>query len=455
MPVSSYDDNQYTYDNLGQYYNGSVVVPTDAEAQLRLPPSLTGLMSEAPAYQFLGFGLTDRIFLLGHSAGVLYRFGSPSQVVNLQESIDALDANPDSPLLAALLQSYKAGARDIYIYSVAPQVEYVESQADRLKVSTEVDGKTCTEMSASYSYFTLPDGYTESEWDDLTFYERYKVRLDVAYSILEEWDSPQIIVPLEAPFYYAGGVDFLTPLANHCQAAFENTGAVRIGMLGSKTITGTFGLDDYEEMLYDERLEDLGAGAKFVSVYAGECLVQYKESTTTRASSPVHIIASILASLPINNSVAYKKLPNVYSMVGGGFTSLEIKQLSKVGVNCLTRTTLGKRGRPFEVVSATDNTLALLGSDFWAVGHMRMIMLLVEQLRSMGRRYLGTVGFGQFREEVHKFLSNLVSDGMIRNYTASIERSATDQTRATVDVAVSPFFGVRQVFFQAEVGPNL
>jgi hypothetical protein len=337
---------------------------------------------------------------------------------------------------------------------VAPAVEYISQQSDRLLPSSDVTGYSTSEMSVIDPTYTIPPGYSSGQWDNFTYYERYDIRLKIAYDVLLEWDRPQLVIPLEAPFYWAGGVDFLTPLAEHCNDAFGITGAVRLGFLGSKTADSTISFADIEALKVDTRLNNLGAAGKFVTAFLGETAFTFQESGVSYTGSPVHVIAGKLSTMPVNNSVTYAGITNAINLVGRDLKQTQIAELAELGINVVTRTTLGKRGRPFQVVSATDNTLATEGSDFWALGHTRMIMLVIERLRSIGRRYLGEIGYGQFKQEVESFFFGLVSSDVIRDFSLQIERSA-DKSTATVDVGIRPYFGVRNVYFIAEVGPEL
>jgi hypothetical protein len=59
---------------------------------------------------------------------------APMRVSSIQEAIDLLKADFNSPLLRGIFDAYACGARDIYICSAAPMKEYVEITDDRLSI---------------------------------------------------------------------------------------------------------------------------------------------------------------------------------------------------------------------------------------------------------------------------------------------------------------------------------
>jgi len=241
---------------------------------MRSAPSLVGSMRLSPLYQTLGIGATETIFLIGHADGL--PLNDPYQVSSIQDVVNRMGADADCPLLRALLEAYYSGARDIFLVAAAPMSEYVHELADR---STVVEGKT--------------------------FWQRYQERLDVTYALLLQWDLPKFIVPVEASLTGTGGVDFLTPLAEHCDTAFGITGAIRLGLLGSKGK-----LDDAvaQEVLADDRLSSLGDAGRFVAVLLGEALLLIQELPTTYATPVVSAVAGELSNLKLDRGLTYHRL---------------------------------------------------------------------------------------------------------------------------------------------------
>ena len=450
-PTGLPTDAQYTIGpDVGGYspiYGGGDVVKVDGDIQYltqqffiieELPepgelldvPSLYGIMRESPAYSDLGFGATDQIFLIGHGSGLT--LNDPYRVESMQDAVNRLGADVESPLLKALLEVYNIGARDIWLVAAAPMSEYIPEIDDRFA--------------------------PRAEWDDNNFYERYLERLHTTYAILEDYDYPEIIVALEAPFYYTGGVDFLTPLVYHCTAAFETTGKARLGIIGTRKETWID--SDITAMREDGRLSiGYGSPGKFVTVVHGEGIYSLPQMPFNYTYSYEATAAAILAISPPDRGLTYANSRMVKSLIGSTLTDEQLNSLSNVRINPIIKTTKGKRGQPYEVVLATDNTLSDEGSDYWSIVQMRLVAKVLDAIVDIGNRHVGGVQFDKFKRDVQEFMTNLVANTYIRSYTLDIRRNRYNasgrspfEDKAQVDVSVKPYFGVRELFFTVETG---
>lgn len=407
-------------------------------------PSISGVSVVQTVYNLLGAGTTARIFLLGHADGLT--INDPYQVTDINAAVAALQYDSNSPLLRALLECYYGGAKDIFLVAVAPMSGYIADPTQR----------------------------TDS------WYQAYASQLQAAYNVLVNWDVVQYIVPLEAPFNVE--VDFLTPLALHCSASLVATGAARIGLLGTRkgspltsndilamandpriVVGGSmykygafaYGSFNYGTMpsstnLYINHLSDIG---QFVALFAGEVIVNLQEMPTTYMTSVVASIAGQLAQLPINQSIINKKLPNVIDLVSLPL-STDVQVAANAGINLITKTTMGKRGRPFQVISLTDNTLALPNSDFWSINSIRAVSTVVDYIEAFARRNLGGTGLGQFQTVVNNYLKALVTTNQIRDFTASVRKDPARLYNVLADISIKPYFGIRTINFTVNVGPG-
>lgn len=390
-------------------------------------PRLSGLMFDSNEYTNMGVGLTDRVMIIGHGDG--YSLNDPIQVVDIRKTVQDLGADDSSPVLRGLLEAYYAGARDLWVVLAAPMEEYVERTNDR----------------------------TEGLFDGLNFYERYAQRLEETYALLVDYEVPQIIVTLDAPLYGAGDVDFLTPLADFCSESFDITGSVKIGLIGTE-----IGVDDtgaVEALVSDERLEELGRKGKFIVPIVGSGVFNLQEIPTVYVASPIASVGGLIAGQYWDRGITYARVPNVITIGSKDFTKSEVEQLCNAKLNPLIRTTRSKRGRAGEVVLASDNTLGEDGSDFWSMNQVRLIMHCNEQIRALGHRYLGSIGFAQFKQDVEKFMVGLMADDIIRGFTLNVEKIGplpdnNYTSSANVDVSITPFFGIRDISFTTRVGPG-
>lgn len=386
-------------------------------------PKLKGTMRESAAYRTLNAGLTDRLFLLGHADGL--SLNDPFPVVDVQAAINKLQANTDSPLLRALFEAYYSGAKDIWLVATAPMSEYDPTVTTRNTVQSVLGNKT--------------------------FYQKYKERLDTTYALLLEWEHPQIIVPVEASFYNAGGVDFLTQLSNHCSQGFINTGCIRVGILGTR---GALDSSSVSTLANDARLKTQGSAGKFVMVAVGEGLVNNKEMPIAYSTSVAVSAAAELSRLPLNRGLTYRVLSNIVRPSQSLFTADEREKLALAKLNPLVQTAVGRRGAIFQTALFTDNTLGEDGSDFWSLVQVRLVSRVNDKIRNLGRQHIGNATFAEFKQQVEEYLFGLASNDLLREFTVDIRRSPEERTKVLVDVSLLPYFGVRSLSFSIEVGPS-
>lgn len=376
-------------------------------------PSLSVSLRESPQYRTLGAGLTDRLFLLGHADGL--SVGEVYPVRSMRDALAALNSDADSPLVMALLEAYLSGARDIWVAPVAPMSEYE------------------------------PD----LELRDAAYYTQYQNRLSVAYNTLKEWDIAQITVPVDAPMNST--VDFLGQLVDYCAEAFNLSGEIHLGILGTR---GAIDESTIEALKNDGRLQSFGNAGKLVSVFLGDGTFNLQEMPFNHTSSVAVSVAAMLTQSPLDRGVTYRPLQNVIDTVGPTLKPEQINSISETGLNMVGPNRRGRRGQPFQIVPYTDNTLAKTGSDYWSLTQMRLASVVSHDLRAIGNRSLGTIGYGIFKDEVHKYMMNLVNQGGIREYSLNIFKDPNEPTKVFVDVVLKPYFGVRDVHVAITVGPG-
>jgi hypothetical protein len=230
--------------------------------------------------------------------------------------------------MRSLLECYNAGCKDIWIYPVAPMSEYVDTISDRITIGFK------TGLGSK------------------NFYQKYYDRLTAAYTILNDWDNFQIIVPVEAVFYDAGGVDFATQLVNFCSTNYTVTGTVSLGVLGTRIKDAV--LDTaIQKMSTDTRIPTFGDAGKNVMVVVGEALMHLPQMTTSYSSTLATQVAANLAVGSMARSIAGMKLFGAVSLVGPDLSSAQIDKLTLAKLNPAVRTKRGKRGGSYETMLLT------------------------------------------------------------------------------------------------------
>lgn len=417
-------DDLYVYE---QFY---VIDPPVAARDQLDPPTIRGKIQEAVDYFDLGKGLTDAICLIGHVDGLTVN--DPYFVNDLQKAIDLMQADTDSPVVRAMLEAYSAGCRDIWVVAAAPMREYVDSLEDRAEEKVE--------------------------WGNRNFYERYAQRLLETYRILKTYDNFDLIVPLEAPFYDSLDVDFFTPLADLCLSLFYNTGVPPVGIIGSRF--DALSQDDIDLMLEDERIpnlhtdESLIQAGKMVLVALGEGIIQNKFLNLTYKSSLNVSIAAYMASSNLLRGVMYSKLPNVLNLSGLDLRKSQVEELANKRINPAIRTAKGKRGRAFEIVMATDHTMAPEGSDYWSVIQMRIVSRIIRDLRSIGAQYIGSIDLPMLTNAVKEYFYSLRDQDYLRDYSFTVKKDENTLGNVIIEVILYPRLGVNDITFSVNVGPE-
>lgn len=421
-------------------------------------PTLTGLMRESPRFRGLSSGTTDTLLLIGHAdANVMYE---PYQVNDIKQAVNFLKADIHSPLLRGLLEAYNGGCKDIWLYAAAPMSEYADTIYDRYHTNVLSDRFATTAYAYQFpSLFTFP-GDSQYPIEGLNFYQRWYERLTDAYAALSDWDFAEIVVPLEAVFYDSGDVDFATQLVDFCSDRFSTTGAVILGVLGTRMNNPTS--EAIAQMCADTRVaaldsaERIEAGraysGKFVIVAVGEGIIQHPQVSIAYAGSLAVQVATNLAIVNLSRSIAGIKLPNTSSLIGPNYTNAQLSLMTQAKLNPVVRSTRAKRGAAFETKLLTDNTLGSDGSDFWAMTQMHIVANCINQIRSYGNMFIGKSQNEKFKETIDAHLRKLVQNEYIRDYSLNISPLNLRSSRLDINVGIRPIFGVRNIFFSVNVG---
>lgn len=428
-----------------EYETFHVLEPEVVPSEILDPPRIYGTMRESSLYRNMGMGTTDRIFLVGHAPGV--PLNSPYEVRDMKEAINYLGADIRTPLVRALLEAYNAGGRDIWLVAAAPLVEYVDYD------------------------FANPENrfFPRAEWGGKNFYERYLERLETTLLMLEEWDLIELMVIPDAPFYDAGDVDFVYPQIINCANRFALSGAPSIAIIGSlvplpSDVTveamledGRFDFDATQYFVGGELPEEYSTNqfGKFGILCYGEGTVNVPQSNGAYRAPLAATIAGVLASTRLDRGLTYRKLPNVLAPIGKDLKKQQVIDLARRHINPVIRTGRGKRGLPYETVLATDNLLSPDGSDYWALPQMRLVVKVMQELRAIGNRSIGGIGYGEFQRQCQNYLDGLVAADYMRSYKIDFNRSTTDLNDVVVSVTLRPYAGVREIFFQVMAGPGV
>ena len=395
-----------------------------------------------PSYQDLDSSNTSTVLLLGHANNMV--LNDPIKIKSVQNAIDLIGADTKSPLLRGVLDAYDAGAKDIFICAVAPMSEYVSDLEER---------------NIPYSFFNINDATPSYQ----TFYEKYYERLQTTYSIINELDFIDIVVPLEASMIKTGSIDFVTQLANYCETFHNNTGYVQIGIIGSRT--NGVSSSDIDLMksnshlvnkytTYNSQGQITGDKGRYIIPIYGEATFSHTFLNTTYVGSIAAAYAGMLASADLNMGIVRKRIPGAMALFGIDLTNDQINELDSLGINTIYKGKKARRGNSFEVYISNDYTMANLKSVFSKSPQLRLAAYVASEVRAYADDAIGTMGYDPVSNNISTMLRNLKSKGIIADFEFKVRPSLTTKGVIIVDISLMSTLGLRKIDLSLAAGPG-
>ena len=399
--------------------------------------------SFVPAFQKMEQYQTNSVVLIGHADGL--EINSITKISNIQEAIDLLKANFESPLLRGVFDAHAAGCRDIYICPSAPMSEYVEDVEDRLLRKPIYGINDATPLL-------------------MNFYERYYDRLQQTYSTLINYDYFDIIVPLEVSFINTGNVDFVTQLANYCQNFHNLSGMIQIGVIGSRSngIKAEH-IDSFESnnlfinkyTMMDGQNQIIGDMGRFVIPVYGELIMNHIFLNISYVSSGSATYAGLLSSTPVNQSLIRKNLPSAFGLSGISLNQSQVDRLDALGINTFTRNTRTRRGNTYLVYTTNDNTMAHPTSNYRKAPQIRLVSMLINEIKSLTTDTTGRFASQKASSDVLKMLNFLKKNGIISDYEMEAYMDPQIKGKMYFDISVVSSLGLRKISFSISSGQGV
>lgn len=439
--------------------NYSVVATTVYEtsimqytAQFQITPGATDITSTyqsgekslstgfTPSFDTLDQFKTNSILLLGHADGLAVN--NLTRITSIQDAINLLNADFNSPLLRGVFDAYAAGARDIYICPVAPMKEYIDDVNKRL------------ESLPLYSYEDATPVL-------MNFYQRYYSRLEETYSIVKDHDHIDIIVPLETSIINTGSVDFITQLAMYCQDFHDKTGSIQIGIIGSRNYgISSSDIDTFESnilftekyTMYDAHNQISGDMGRFIIPVYGEIVVNHNFLTISYTSSASAAVAGLISNNPVNQSLIRKKLPTAYGLSGINLKQSEIDRLDALGINTLVRNNRSRRGNAYEIYLTNDYTMANIDSVFSKAPQMRLISMVAKEIIALGNNSVSKFSLQKLVADVRLMLEFLKNNSIIKDYKMEAYSDSKIKGKAYFDISLISTLGLRKIAFSIASG---
>jgi hypothetical protein len=396
--------------------------------------------SYRPSFQSLEQYKTNSILLIGHSDAI--EINAPVRIGSIQEGIDLLKADFNSPLLRGIFDAYACGARDIYICSAAPMKEYVAITGDRLN--------------------PIPThSYEDATPILMNFYQKYYDRLINTYASLERYDNIDIIVPLEASIIGTGDVDFVTQLATHCQNFHDETGAIMLGVIGSRSDgISPSNIEVFEEdinftdkyTMYNPDNSIAGDMGKFIIPIYGEIIINHNFLNISYTSSAAASVAGLLSETAVNQSLIRKKIPSAFGLSGVNLSQAEVDRLDALGVNTIIRNNRSRRGNSYEIYLTNDHTMAKANSTYAKAPQMRLISMVINEIRALGDNSISRFSAQKLIEDVKKMLQFLKTNNIIRDYALEAYADSLVKGKIYFDINLTSSLGLRKISFSISSG---
>jgi len=442
-------DNQFSFPlntatpqgefNIAVAYSSNQITGTSGEL---VGPSRGTSLSRRPIYDSLELYSTNSILLLGHCDGL--ELNTITRINSLQEAVNVLSADMNSPLLRGVYDAYSCGARNIYVAAVAPMSEYVDDVAKRL---TSMDNLTSAQNGSR-----------------LNFYQKYYERLEDSYEIMKGYELIDIIVPLETSIIETGSIDFIRQLAVHCYNFNETTGFVQIGIISSRSN----GIKDADisvleaKSIFKDKLTtyDLSGqiesdiGRYIIPVY-GELTFNHLGFNRAYTSTAAAAFAGTMSSNPVYNGMIRKNIPGAYSIFGSSLSKDSLVRLDNLGINTIYRSRKGTKGLPFEIYVTNDYTLANKTSSFIKTPQIRLAAMVINEIKGIANDGLGKSSEDKITAKVKRMLDILVNSKIIKHYSLQSYGSKTERGFLIFEITLVSCLGLKNINFSVTTGPGV
>ena len=409
----------------------AVVNPSDSDYSLFAKTVSVGSKSN---YKLMDQFDTNNVLLIGHTDAI-EPYGI-QKISSIQEGVNLLRADINSPLLRGMFDAYSCGARDIYLMSAGYMNEYVENISER---NTPI--------------------YIDSVNDTFTFYQLYYNNLSVCYNLIEQYDFIDFVVPLEASMINTGTVNFARQLAGFCNKIQENTGEVTIGVLGSRN-KGVISTDVAELLEKDFQIESKidqngyiikDTGKHLVLVY-GEVIFAHKQLQTSYSSSVAAAMAGMLASSQVNFGISNQKISSALSGYGVDLTTNQIKSLNQKGINCVTRGSRSRRfAGPYDVYLSGDFTKSI-SENFKDSSNVRLAAMIISEVQAISKNAIGKFGYSKIQNKVEALLDFLAKNDIIRSYTVDAYADKIEKGKMYFNITIVSSRTLREISFNVASG---
>lgn len=383
---------------------------------------------------------TNAILLVGHADGI--ELNEIYKVSSIQEAVNLLGADTNSPLLRGVFDAYSCGAKNMFILAAAPMSEYVADISLRLT--------------------PMPHLVLNSTQAASNFYKKYHERLSASYQIIQSYELIDIIVPLETSIIKTEEVDFISQLALHCLLFHENTGYVQIGIIGSRSngvnesdisLLEANPIFKEKMTLYNNKQVTSDIGRYVIPVY-GELNFSHSGFNRAYASSAAAAFAGAMSSTPVYVGMIRRRLPGAVSVLGSDLSRSALARLDNLKVNVVYRTRKASRGYPYEVAVSNDYTMASVDSTLAKAPQMRLVAMVINEIKNISNNGSGKNAETRITDQVKKLLELLVASRVIKEYSIKAQASKIERGFLIIELNLVSCLGLKNINFSVTTGPG-
>jgi hypothetical protein len=386
-------------------------------------------------YSSIGKSTTMTTLLIGHTDAI-EPYGI-LKITSIQEAVNYLRADVESPLLRGVFDAYSCGARDIYIMSAGYMNEYVEGVDERNIKIFQDDSST-------------PNVYS--------FYDVYYRRLSQCYRLLRDYEFLNIIVPLETSIINTGTVNFVKQLSDHCELMQTETGEVILGVIGSRN-NGINQLDVDELYEKDFNINStvdndgfvISDPGKYVVLVYGEAVFVHNQLQRSYISSMAAATAGMLASTRIDRGLTKARVPGAVSVHGVDLNAFQVKRLQEKGINTIVRGQRSRRAALFDVLLSSDYTQSISESYKDSV-NVRLVSVIINEIQSLGNVAVGKFGYDKIIRYVEEYMALLQQARLIINYKVDSYADRYEKGILYFNISITSSRTLRTISFNVATG---
>lgn len=401
------------------------------------------IVNQKTLYEPIAYSDGKVVMLVGHGDGI--PLNEPVLISSIEEAVQLLNADYDSPLLRGVFDLYSTGCRNIGICASARMSEYTAKYSDR---NTDSD----------IFEITTEEGNT-------SFYKKYYQRLTDTYQVLRDYDYIDFIVPLEASFLNAtldDGNTFINQLANFCSDYHNRTGYVAIGVIGAAAggvSSSHIDILEQDSILANKLTTYNSNGSiatdygRFIVPIYGEAVYKHEQLKTSYTGSVAASFAGMLSTAPLNAGVIRRKIPGAMYLFGNNMSDSEYSRLENLRINSIYRGRKTRRSVPYEVYVTNEHTMSSVTSTLRKSAQMRLVADTIRNIKEIARTHVGRFTKDQIDLEVRNLFNRYKKNNIIKDYSLNVFMRKNSRGTIIVEVSLLSSLSLNAINFAVSAGP--